>query len=172
MFSFLSSSPHVSHLSEPRRFLNCSTATAAMSYGVPWFIERLWWGYERAKDKVISPLPNRDTEFISRLWNRPIFSNLILHSTTLCCHFIHCTHCLAESTMLQWDREKCKEEKSITSLLGVAEPLWCNSSWSLFNLKWPYLQFHYNNEKRGREGGLSVKGTMDLGFMGNHILVL
>lgn len=159
VFSFLTSSPDVAHLSEPRIFLNCITATNAMSYGWPWFIERLWWGYERAKDKVISPLPNGDTQFISRLSNSPIFSYLILRSTTLCCHFTRFVHCLVECTMLEWDREKCKEEKSITSLLRVGGPLWCNSSWSLFKLKWPYLQSSITTmrKKRGGEGGLRVK---------------
>lgn len=49
----------------PGVFLNCITAASAMSYGAARFIERFWWGYEQAKDKVISPLPNRDTAFIS-----------------------------------------------------------------------------------------------------------
>lgn len=35
-----------------------------------------------------------------------------------------------------------------------------------------FTEFHYNNEERGREGGLSVKETVYLGFMGNHILFL
>lgn len=34
-FSFLTSSPEVAHLSEPRIFPNCITATTAMSYGGP-----------------------------------------------------------------------------------------------------------------------------------------
>lgn len=157
VFSFLNSIPDVAHLSEPRIFLNCITATPAMSYGGPWFIERLWWGYEQAKDNVISPLSNRDTWFISLLWNSPIFSYLILHSTTLCCHFIRRVHYLVECTTLEWDREKCKEEKSITSLLRVGGPLWCNSSWSLFKLKWPYLQSSIKTMRKGRVRGRRVK---------------
>lgn len=176
VFSFLTSNPDVAHLSEPRIFLNCITATPAMSYGGPWFIERLWWGYERAKDKVISPLPNRDTGFISLLWNSPIFSNLILRSNTLCCHFIRRVHCLVECTTLEWDREKCKEEKSITPLLRVGGPLWCNSSWCLFKLKWPYLQSSITTmKKESKRRGSWVKSERKcvyLGFMGNHALSL
>lgn len=63
----------------PRVFLNCITAATAMSYGTAGFIERFWWGYERAKDKVISPLPNRDTAFISPSTQQtPSSFNLIL----------------------------------------------------------------------------------------------
>lgn len=92
------------------------------------------------RTKLSLPFPTETPSLLAVYGIGLFFPDLILRSTTLCCHFIHCTHCLAESTILQWDREKCKEEKSIISLLGVAEPLWCNSSWSLFNLKWPYLQ--------------------------------
>lgn len=87
----------------------------------------------------------------------PIFSYLILRSTTLCCHFILCLYCLVECATLEWDREKCKEEKSITSLLRVGGPLWCNSSSSLFKLKWPYLQSSITTIWRGGRGVAGVK---------------
>ena len=102
MFSLLNSTQDAAPLSPPRVFLNCITAAPAMSYGAPWFIERFWWGYERAKDKVISPLPNRNTKFISLQSNRPLFFfNLILGSCTSTSHFIYYMRWLAEYITLK-----------------------------------------------------------------------
>lgn len=70
----LNSTQDAAPLSPPRVCLNY--ITAAMSYDALWFIERFWWGYERAKDKVISPLTHHgNTGFISLHCYRPLLSN-------------------------------------------------------------------------------------------------
>lgn len=93
----------------PRVVLNCITAAPAMSYGTPWFIEQFWWGYERAKDKVISPLPNRNTEFISLQSNRPFF---FFFNLILCPHLNQSLHvvCALVGRMhnVVWRQEKKK----------------------------------------------------------------
>lgn len=72
-----------------RTALKCITAAPPMSYDTLWFIEPFWWGYKRAKDKVISPLPNRNGKFISLPCIRTFsfkpkikYINEILHSNT------------------------------------------------------------------------------------------
>ena len=112
MFSLLNSTQDAASPSLPRVFLNCITAAAAMSYGALWFIERFWWGYERAKDKVISPLPNRNTEFISLRSNRPPFPPLSNPTFLHLNQPLHTAHALlAEYTTLYWDRKRKKMER-------------------------------------------------------------
>lgn len=129
----------------------------------------------KPRTKLSLPCPTEAPSLLASYGIALFFSYLILHSTTFCCHFIRLVHCLVECAMLEWDREKCKEEKSITSLLRVREPLWCNSSWSLFKLKWPYLQSSITTMRKERVGGRWVKSERKcvcLGFMGNHALSL
>lgn len=124
----------------------------------------------RTKLSLLCPT---ETPSLLAFYGIGLFFYLILRSTTLCCHFTR-MHCLAECTMLQREGEKCKEEKSITSLHGVRGPLWCNSSRSLFNLQWPYLQSSITTmRKQGERGWVKCeRSCVYLAFMGNHILVL
>lgn len=161
MFSFLISTQEAAHLPPPRVLLNCITAGPAVSYGALWFIERFWWGYERAKDKVISPLPNRNTEFISLPSNRPsFFFNLILRCCTSHGHFIRHTRWLAEYITPWWSRgeKKCKGVKiHYTAALTHGAFIQRNSSWCLFNSKWPYLPSsitRIREKKRWERGSL------------------